>query len=273
MRSELSSVPSVWDVVLTVGGGSLVCGSCLHLWQPSRKKGGQDLVSVLIEAALGVLIDREMGLWRTGEEAELVLLLPPPPSIHAIALTACLGVIKVLFLIRFWSTTHSLCHMRPHTYHCCASGSSSSCASSNLVIPGLSKLQTYQSSERNQFSWLFKNRGHELIHSFHLLFPTVSCGLSTGGISVMVATRLQKGRNSKLERDLQAEISNANTYSSVCPRLLPGTTCCIPPSACFPTAPLYSANVSSLNRAAAVANPYIQRTLGAPGPVLTGMHV
>lgn len=51
MRSEFSSVPSDWNVVLSVGGGSLEHGSCLHPWRPSHKKGGQDLVFVLIGAA------------------------------------------------------------------------------------------------------------------------------------------------------------------------------------------------------------------------------
>ena len=32
MRSEFSSVPSGWDVVLSVGGESLEPDSCLHLW-------------------------------------------------------------------------------------------------------------------------------------------------------------------------------------------------------------------------------------------------
>lgn len=44
MRSEFSSVPSGWNVVLSVGGGSLKHGSCLHPWQPSHKEGGQDSV-------------------------------------------------------------------------------------------------------------------------------------------------------------------------------------------------------------------------------------
>lgn len=52
MRSEFS-VPSGWDVVLSVGGESLEPDSCLHLWQPSSKKGGQDSVSVLTGAVWG----------------------------------------------------------------------------------------------------------------------------------------------------------------------------------------------------------------------------
>lgn len=32
MRSEFSSIPSGWNVVLGVGGGNLERGSCLHPW-------------------------------------------------------------------------------------------------------------------------------------------------------------------------------------------------------------------------------------------------
>lgn len=56
MRSEFSSVPFGWNVVLSVGGGSLELGSCLHPWGPSSKKGGWDSMSILIEAALHVLL-------------------------------------------------------------------------------------------------------------------------------------------------------------------------------------------------------------------------
>lgn len=62
MSSEFPSVLSGWDVVLSVGGGMLECGSCLHLWKSFGRKGGQDSVSILTGAALGVLVDREVGL-------------------------------------------------------------------------------------------------------------------------------------------------------------------------------------------------------------------
>lgn len=62
MSSEFSSVLSGWDVVLSVGGGILECGSCLHLWKSSGRKRSQDSLSVLTGAALGILVDREVDL-------------------------------------------------------------------------------------------------------------------------------------------------------------------------------------------------------------------
>lgn len=59
MRSEFSSVPSGWNVVLSVGGGSLEHGSCLHPWGPSRREGGQDSGSVLSDRD-GGSSDREV---------------------------------------------------------------------------------------------------------------------------------------------------------------------------------------------------------------------
>lgn len=62
MSSEFSSVLSGWDVVLSVGGGILECGSCLHLWKSSGRKRAQDSVSVLTGAVSRILVDREVDL-------------------------------------------------------------------------------------------------------------------------------------------------------------------------------------------------------------------
>lgn len=62
MSSEFSSVLPGWDVVLSVGGRILECGSCLHLWKSSGRKRGQNSVSVLTGAALGILVDGEVDL-------------------------------------------------------------------------------------------------------------------------------------------------------------------------------------------------------------------
>lgn len=71
MRSEFPSVPSGWNAVLSVGGGSLEHGFCLH---PSSKEGGQDSVT---------------GRWafeELGEEADLGFtpLIPTFVSCHCI---------------------------------------------------------------------------------------------------------------------------------------------------------------------------------------------
>lgn len=78
----------------------------------------------------------------------------------------------------------------------------------------------------------------------------------------------------KLERDLQTEMADANIYTNICPNPLPGATLCIVSSVClFP--PQHSALwvCPPSTGLAVVTSLYIQRALGASGPVLTGACV